>query len=146
MISVAKPRLNTCWYCERPRSAAAWRNGRAVCPSCDNFMTQGVICIGVAESISHDTILDKVYRDGNWCVLSAGEFTRRVGAVPRDRYEYLDNPLWQKAGLPRFGKHGASHSDGTSAGLANDNVEDWSQPESPSGSASESEGASEEEI
>lgn len=74
-------------------------------------MRQGVICIGVQSAISHDVIIDKIYRDGNWCVVSAEEYTRRFrGAVPFDRFEYIDRATWTRAGLPKFGKHGASHT------------------------------------
>jgi len=114
MIGIAKPRLNNCWYCERPASAAAWRNGRAVCPTCDRFMQQGVICIGVNTPISHDVIIDKIYRDGNWCVVSVEEYQKRFRApVPQDRFDYIDKAQWERAGLPKFGKHGASHNDNT---------------------------------
>lgn len=111
MISIARPKINTCWYCERPQSAAAWRNGRAVCPGCDRFMQQGVICIGVHSEISHDVIIDKIYRDGNWCVLSKEEYERRLRTpLPVDRFDYIDRATWLRAGLPKFGKHGASHT------------------------------------
>ncbi len=111
MIGIAKPRLNTCWYCEKPKCAAAWRNGRAVCASCDGFMAQGVICIGVSVPLEADTVIDKIYRDGNWCVLSRSEYERRFGTVPGYRYAFVETGAWRKAALPRFGKHGASHAD-----------------------------------
>jgi len=112
MIGIAKPRLNTCWFCEKPQSAAAWSNGRAVCPTCDRFMAQGVICIGVTSPISHDVIIDKIYRDGNWCVVSRDEFEKRFRtSVPHDRFEYIERAQWLRAGCTKFGKHGASHND-----------------------------------
>jgi hypothetical protein len=109
MISIAKPKLSTCWYCEKPQSAAAWHGHRAVCARCDAFMAQGVICIGVHTPIAGETIVDKVYRDGNWCVLSCSEYTKRIGAVPVERHAFVDKAKWQRSGLPKFGKHGASH-------------------------------------
>lgn len=110
MISVMKPKLSTCWYCERPQSAAAWRNSRAVCAACDRLMAHGVICIGVITPVSKDTVVDKSYRDGNWCVLSFAEYARRIGTEPpQERHAYIEAARWQRAGLPKFGKHGASH-------------------------------------
>jgi len=108
VLSISKPEPKTCWYCEKPRSANAWHEGRAVCPSCQGFMQQGIICIGVSADISRDTIVDKIYRDGNWCVLSRSEFVKRFGYFPAERFDYIAPALWLKAGLPRFGKHGAS--------------------------------------
>lgn len=73
-------------------------------------MVQGVICIGVHMPIAGETVIDKVYRNGNWCVLSCDEFTRRLGVpVPDERHAFVDQTRWQRSGLPKFGKHGASH-------------------------------------
>jgi hypothetical protein len=110
LIGITKQKLNTCWFCEEPNKAAAWREGRAVCAHCDALMTQGVICIGVNEPITRDIIVDKIYRDGNWCVLSRDEFVRRFNYLPAERYDYIPLDKWIKQGLPRFGKHGASHN------------------------------------
>lgn len=110
MICIAKPQLKTCWFCEEPNKAAASRDGRAVCAQCVGFMQQGIICIGVREPLSRDVIVDKVYRDGNWCVLSRTEFVRRFNYFPAERFDYITPDKWLKQGLPRFGKHGASHS------------------------------------
>jgi hypothetical protein len=101
----------TCWFCEKPRSAAAWSAGRAICAQCTGFMAQGVICIGVTVPLETDTVIDKIYRDGNWCVLSRDEYTRRFGvAPPQERFAFVTPEAWSKAGLPKFGKHGASHA------------------------------------
>jgi hypothetical protein len=78
-------------------------------------MQQGVICIGVREPLDHDTLLDKVYRDGNWCVLALNEFVKRFGYLPAERFDYIEPARWMKAGLPKFGKHGASHTENTAS-------------------------------
>ena len=109
MLSAIKSELKTCWYCEKPRSAKASADARASCEGCKQFMQQGVICIGVSLSLPQDTIIDKVYRDGNWCVLSRDEYQRRFGAVPMLRFALVESTAWAKAALPKFGKHGASH-------------------------------------
>jgi hypothetical protein len=125
MIGISKPRLNTCWFCEKPKAAAAHRNGRAVCAQCDGFMAQGVICIGVTCPLEHDTIIDKIYRDGNWCVLSRDEYERRFRvSVPLHRFAFVETAAWFKAALPRFGKHGASHTDNTAPSLVPEDIDD----------------------
>lgn len=133
MLSIAKPEPKTCWFCEKPRSASDWNYGRACCEACASFMRQGVICIGVSEPIEHNTLMDKVYRDGNWCVLSRDEFAKRFGHSQHgERFEFIEQARWVKAGLPRFGKHGASHlSDAPSASpSANPSAsEDWNEEE-----------------
>lgn len=129
-MNIAKPEPKTCWFCEKPRSALAWSYGRACCPACEGFMRQGVICIGVSEAIEHDTMLDKVYRDGNWCVLSRDEFARRFGHSQNgERFDFIERARWQKAALPRFGKHGASHLSDNSGGPSDGEREDWSKDE-----------------
>lgn len=109
MGSISKPKLNTCWFCETPKSAAALSHGRAVCAKCDSFMAQGVICIGVNAPLERDVIIDKSYRNGNWCVLSRDEFVKRFGYFPAEHFDYVPPEKWMRASLPRFGKHGASH-------------------------------------
>lgn len=124
MIGVMKPKLSNCWYCERPKSASAWHGSRAVCARCEGFMAHGVICIGVNRAIPQSTIVDKVYRDGNWCVLSSYEYTRRFNKpVPDDRHAFIDAATWARAGLPKFGKHGArmhESEEGGSFGASDD--------------------------
>jgi hypothetical protein len=106
-----RPKKPNCWFCEAQQKATTQRSGRFACVKCDGFMQQGVICIGVTVPLEPQTMIDKVYRDGNWCVLARDEFSRRFGAVPAHRYAFILPREWQKAGLPRFGKHGASHNE-----------------------------------
>ncbi|MEK9280901.1 hypothetical protein MTR72_14765 [Bradyrhizobium sp. ISRA442] len=112
MIRVAKAEAKTCWYCEKPRSATARRNDRAVCASCNGFMKQGVICIGVGVALEQDTPSDKTYRDGHWCVLSLDEYTNRFcKEPPKWRVAFVTPEAWRKTGLPKVGRHGASYSE-----------------------------------
>lgn len=127
-VTIAKPKLNACWFCEQPKSAAALSNGRAVCAKCAAFMAQGVICIGVTVSLEPDTVIDKIYRDGNWCVLSRDEYMRRfrVDRLPELRFAFVMADAWKLAALPRAGKHGASHMSDSPETAP---TEDWSQDE-----------------
>lgn len=77
-------------------------------------MSQGVICIGVSVPLEADTIIDKIYRDGNWCVLSREEYAKRFRRdLPPLRFVFITPDAWKRAYLPRFGKHGASHTEQT---------------------------------
>lgn len=107
----ASVRPHKCWYCETPDSSTAWRDGRAVCTSCDGFMEQGVICIGVKELPPADmpsVFCSSDYRDGNWCVITRDEYQSRFGRLPAQRIALVEPKAWLRLGLPKQ-RGGAVH-------------------------------------
>lgn len=121
------PSLAVCFYCgedtgeivipgmmkgdrEAPRRGV-W--GYEPCPKCKEFMTQGVILIGVDASKTTDP--KNPYRDGNWCVVTAEAISRivypptKADEIIRRRVAFIPTDAWEKIGLPKPGKNGANH-------------------------------------
>lgn len=110
------PSLMLCFYCGEASGVAllgrlrddeaAPRQGvydMEPCPTCKEYMAQGVILIGVDEKLSTDT--QNPYRTGRFAVMKDDAVRRlftpeTVDVLLKKRCGFLTNEVWDLLGIP----------------------------------------------
>lgn len=100
----ASPMTQGCYYCQGNNAI------KVPCLKCEQFMRQGIICIGIDPERTTDP--SNPYRDGNWCVITLHAMRKLLkpemqALVARTRCAFIDTPTWLKLHLPSKQYRGA---------------------------------------